>query len=238
MKTVSDQAESDVSPVNQNINRIFSGIAERYDLFKTLLSGGKERIWKASLFQQFVPSLPQQWLDIATGTGDFFLLAPHDCRKMVGFDQNEKMLQIAKNRNTGKNIEWISGDLNDLPFDSNSFDLITVGYGLRYANTIEHFADRCFHLLRSGGKFFAFDVGLPAKVLRPPWFAYLFLACTLYGTVLNGKPTIYWHLWQSLRNFPGQMEVSMLFRKVGFSTVIYKNEMLGTMFGLYAEKSQ
>jgi demethylmenaquinone methyltransferase/2-methoxy-6-polyprenyl-1,4-benzoquinol methylase len=222
-----------------NSNAVFTSIAERYDFMKGLLSGGQELRWKASLFRMYVPDLPERWLDIATGTGDFFWITP-DCvgRLLIGFDRNWDMLQLARTRLRRLDIHWVSGDLNELPFQTESVDLITIGYGLRYCDDIPRFARACHRALRPGGKVFAFDVGHPSPLLRPIWYTYLFSVGTILGTLLHGKPRTYWHLWQSLKRFPGQDKVCSIFEGAGFSRVGRTNVMNGTMFGFYAEKAR
>jgi demethylmenaquinone methyltransferase/2-methoxy-6-polyprenyl-1,4-benzoquinol methylase len=216
---------------------IFSSIAHRYDLMKTLLSGGQEPRWKAAMFKRCVPDPPERWLDIATGTGEFFRFAS-DCPDgmMIGFDRNREMLQVARSKNYRGRVFWVLGDLDDLPFRKESVDLITVGYGLRYCSDIQRFAHDCFALVRPGGRIFSFDVGHPSAALKPIWYAYLFCTGTILGTLLHGKPTTYWHLWQTLRAFPGQKQVCRLFKLAGFQEVFFHNLLNGMMYGHCAEK--
>lgn len=214
------------------VDLIFATIAGRYDFTTRALSLGQEQRWKRKAVS-LVPNngAQKRILDLATGTGDFplrFREAGFEAQ-LVGLDRNPKMLEIARQKcNRDHRVNFILGDLPQIPLKDHSFDVITMGYGLRYVSDIRQTLEEVFRLLRSGGMFVCLDFGLPKNHLyRRVCFGYLLLIGTLWGLVLHRKADTYWHIVESLRAYPGQEPVKRWLREVGFSKIDLREQMGG-----------
>jgi demethylmenaquinone methyltransferase/2-methoxy-6-polyprenyl-1,4-benzoquinol methylase len=220
-------------------NHVFGVIANRYNLMKFILSFGLERRWKSEHFCSLIGQVPTKCLDIATGTGDFIEMLTRDggSHFVVAFDLTDEMLQIARASCPHTSAVFVRGDLNHLPFTDGSFELVTIGYGLRYCLDTRRFLESVHRTLRPGGRFFCFDVGHPdGKFLRAVWFIYLYVSGSILGTVLHGNPATYWHLVRSLQMFPGQSEICDLLSDVGFRKVRSVDVFKGMMSAISCHK--
>jgi len=214
------------------VDLIFATIAGRYDVTTRALSLGQEQRWKRKAVS-LVPNngAQKRILDLATGTGDFplrFREAGFDAQ-LVGLDRNSKMLGIARQKCTQRRlVNFVLGDLMQIPLKDHSFDVITMGYGLRYVSDIRQTLREVFRLLRSGGMFVCLDFGLPKnRVYRRVCFGYLLLFGSLWGLVLHRKADTYWHIVESLRAYPGQETIKSWLQEVGFSRIDLREQMGG-----------
>lgn len=210
----------------------FATIAGKYDFMTRSLSFGQEQRWKAKA----VSLIPKDGgetsiLDLASGTGDFPLhirgagfRAP-----IIGLDRNPKMLEVSRQKCAGQpRIEFIQGDLMEIPFKDQSFDAITMGYGLRYVVDIRHTLKEVYRLLTQGGIFVCLDFGIPKiRFYRHLCFGYLLLLGTLWGLLLHGKGNTYWHIVESLMSYPGQEVVKAWLEEVGFDKIETREQLGG-----------
>ncbi len=218
------------------VDPIFATIARKYDFMKKMLSLGQELRWKAKTIH-LIPKngKMERILDLASGTGDFplYLRKNGFQAPIIGVDRNPKMLGVAMQRCAQKPvIRFVQGDLMQIPLKDNSFDVITMGYGLRYVTDIGQTLREVFRLLRTGGIFVCLDFGVPKNLfLKRISFGYLLLFGTFWGIVLHGKKDIYWHIVESLNAYPGQESVKNSFQEVGF-TEIKLHEHLGGIIAI------
>lgn len=214
------------------VDRIFATIAAKYDFMTRALSLGQEQRWKRKSVS-LVPNNGAQnrILDLATGTGDFPLRFRQTGfeSQLVGLDRNPKMLGIARQKcNRDHRVNFILGDLMQIPLKDHSFDVITIGYGLRYVSDIPQTLKEVYRLLRSGGMFVCLDFGLPKNHLyRRVCIGYLLLFGSLWGLFLHRKANTYWHIVESLRAYPGQETIKSWLQEVGFSKIELREQMGG-----------
>ncbi len=205
------------------VDPIFATIARRYDLVGRLFSLGQGQLWKKKSVGLISTNHPQRILDLACGTGDF----PIHLRRagfeapIVGLDRNPAMLEVAREKCSRlPRITFIQGDLMHISLKDQSFDVVTMGYGLRYPADIRAILKEVFRLLRSGGIFVAMDFGLPRNTLyRRICFGYLLCFGSLVGLLLHRKADTYWHIVESLRVYPGQEAVRKWLGEAGFAKV-------------------
>lgn len=214
------------------VDPTFATIAAKYDFMTRALSLGQEQRWKTKAIS-LIPKNGglRRVLDLATGTGDFPIHL-HDAGfdvPIIGLDRNSKMLDIAMQKCARQpRTSFIQGDLMQIPFKDHSFDVITMGYGLRYVVDIGQTLKETFRLLRSGGLFVCLDFGVPRNDLyRRLCFGYLLLLGTLWGLVLHGKRDTYWHIVESLNAYPGQEKVRRCLEEVGFSKIELREQLGG-----------
>jgi ubiquinone/menaquinone biosynthesis C-methylase UbiE len=143
-------------------------------------------------------------------------------------DRSLPMLAVAREKCSGlSRISFIPADLMHIPIKDRSFDVVTMGYGLRYLADIRSVLGEVFRLLGSRGVFVAMDFGLPRNLLyRKICFGYLLGFGSLVGLLLHRKPDTYWHIVESLKVYPGQEAVRQWLEAAGFVEVEMR-ELLG-----------
>jgi demethylmenaquinone methyltransferase/2-methoxy-6-polyprenyl-1,4-benzoquinol methylase len=207
------------SPENKReyVRRLFSTIAPRYDLITVLLSFGQDRRWKrrlASLHDVAGRSV----LDLATGTGDIaYEIADRGAAHVVALDITHRMLQRAALKRPGRRVAFVTGDMMALPFSDASFDLVTVGYGLRNVPLLETAFTEAARVLRTDGVLLSLDFNKPQRrIVRGVYLTYLSIVGSLLGTLLHGDADTYRYIPESIKRWPGSEGVCAVARSHGF----------------------
>ena len=223
------------------VRGIFDSVAPHYDLMNDLMSGGIHRLWKAEMITLLKPRPGQRLIDVAGGTGDIALralprLVPEGGLvadqvgpgRAVVCDSNERMLEIGRARALDRGIlagiEWLGADAERLPFAERSFDLYTIGFGLRNVTRIEAALAEARRVLKPGGRFLCLEF-TPAvtPLLQPLYDSYSFLVVPLLGQIVAGDRAAYTYLVESIRGFPRQSELAELIAAAGLGQVRYRN---------------
>jgi demethylmenaquinone methyltransferase/2-methoxy-6-polyprenyl-1,4-benzoquinol methylase len=227
---------------NRYTDSIFQRVAPRYDRLTRLLSLGQDVQWKRLIVSLLPPESDEtRILDLATGTADFPILLRRAGRSatIVGMDRSGAMLERAKEKCAGlERVSFARGDLNALPLAPNSFDVVLLGYGLRYLDDLRSAMASIHGALRPGGVFLSLDFGLPpSRTFRGVCLSYLFAVGTLWGIVLHGRLDTYWHIVESLRAYPGQGALGRAMEEAGFGRVMIAEQMGGISVLARAEKT-
>lgn len=215
---------------------MFAGIAKRYDLANTLLSGGACHYWARKLVRLVAKEKPQQIADLATGSGDIaFALCKRLPEAEIGaYDFCEAMLDVARERqqrqNTQPEIRFAFGDCMQLPLESDSTDALTIAYGVRNFEDRPRGLRELHRILRPGGKAFILEFTQPATLFRPFYYLYLKLALPLIAWAITGDRKAYDYLAGSIESFPPKEKLSEELRAAGFSEV----RALGLTFSIVA----
>jgi demethylmenaquinone methyltransferase/2-methoxy-6-polyprenyl-1,4-benzoquinol methylase len=185
----------------------------------------------------------QPALDVCCGTGDIALALARGGSEVTGLDFSRAMLEIAENRrpkNTQSatpNPKFIQGDAQQLPFPENSFDAVTVGYGLRNLSSWETGLGEMLRVARPGGRLVVLDFGKPSNaVWRTIYYAHLKLTVPLLGWLFCGNADAYAYILESLKHFPAQEGVAAKMRELNLSNVRVINLLGGAMAINYGEK--
>lgn len=211
---------------------VFTTIAARYDFMAKALSLGLERRWK----EKAVGLIPQNGqdkkiLDLASGTAEFplCLSAAGLPAQIIGLERNPRMLERAMQKCAGKRrIGFVQGDLTTIPFKDGSFEVVTMGYGLRYVADIRAILKGIFRLLKSGGIFVCLEFGLPKNpIYRRFCLGYLLFGGSLWGLLLHGRLDTYWHIVESLLAYPGQETLKGWLQEVGFREIALQEQLGG-----------
>ncbi|MBL6765961.1 MAG: bifunctional demethylmenaquinone methyltransferase/2-methoxy-6-polyprenyl-1,4-benzoquinol methylase UbiE [Verrucomicrobiae bacterium] len=221
------------------VNELFDRIAPRYDLINDIQSAGLHRVWKKWLWMLAQPKPGEKILDLCTGTGDIaFLFADHG-HDVTGLDFSAEMLRVANQRKTStQRIEFLRGDAMNTPFPDQSFDVITIGYGLRNLADYGKALLEMKRLLRPGGRLLILDFGKPDNFfLRAAYYVYLHLAVPIFGQIFCGNRAAYAYILESLKHYPAQRGVDDLLDAVGLENRRVVNFFGGTMSINYAEKN-
>ena len=221
------------------VSQLFARIAARYDLLNDIQSLGWHRVWKRRLISLAQPRPGQKALDICCGTGDLaFALAERNV-ETIGLDFSKEMLEVARRRRSKMHSgtqsvavppEFIEGDAQQLPFGDNSFDIVTVGYGLRNLANWEIGLREMHRVAKPGGRVFVLDFGKPPNsVLRTIYFGYLRTVVPVLGLVFCGDASAYAYILESLKHYPAQEGVVEGMRGLGMKDVRVVNFLGGIM---------
>lgn len=209
-----------------HVRRLFSTIADRYDLITVLLSYGQDARWKRRLVASAAVRPGERCLDLACGTGDLaFGLARRGAR-VVGLDITPRMLELAAARQGAQplpiehQVRFVLGDMGALPSLDGRFDVVTTGYGLRNVPDLGTAVDEIVRVLRPGGRLLSLDFNRPSWApLRAAYLAYLTVVGSLLGWALHGDPDTYRYIPASIRRYPGADGVADLLQAKGFADV-------------------
>jgi demethylmenaquinone methyltransferase/2-methoxy-6-polyprenyl-1,4-benzoquinol methylase len=242
---VSSLDDAFVSPQSkrQYVRRLFSTIADRYDLITRVLSYGQDARWKARLVAMAKVQPGERALDLACGTGDIALAVAARGARALGLDITHRMLQLGRlrasgastsakataDRSAGQAVRFIGGDMTSLPFRSASFDLVTTGYGLRNVPDLEAALDEIARVLKPRGRLLSLDFNRPeSAVIRGAYLAYLTVVGSSLGWVLHRDPDTYRYIPASIRRYPGARGVAAKMEARGFTDV----RIVPLLFGL------
>ena len=214
------------------VRGVFDSVAPRYDLMNDLMSLGLHRAWKAFTVLAADLRPGQAVLDIAGGTGD---LARAFARKVgpgglvVHTDINAAMLGVGRNRllDAGVVLPTVVCDAEKLPFESESFDRVSVGFGLRNMTHKDRALAEMHRVLRPGGKLLVLEFSRVAPPLEKAYDWYSFNILPRLGRLVAGDEASYRYLAESIRMHPGQEELKALMKKAGFGHVDYHNLTAG-----------
>ena len=205
------------------VGDLFASIARRYDLLNDLQSFGMHRIWKRRVAGLAGVKAGNRALDLCCGTGDIAFALARAGAEVTGLDFSEKMLEVARVRlgnSNGANVNFIQGDAEQLAFADNSFDAVTMGYGLRNLSSWERGLREMVRVAKPGGRIVVLDFGKPANALwRNIYFAHLKCSVPLIGLVFCGNPQAYAYILESLKHYPAQRVVADKMRELGLTNV-------------------
>ncbi len=210
------------------VRALFDRIAPRYDLINDLQSFGLHRIWKRRLLEIARAREGILALDVCCGTGDIAQALKAAGAQVVGCDFSRSMLGVALQRDAAGH--YVQADALALPFPDRSFELITIGYGLRNLADLHAGCAELLRVLKPGGRLVILDFGKPQNVLwRTFYFAYLRLIVPLFGLLFCGDAAAYSYILASLEKYPAQEGVAGAFREMGCETVEVYNFLGGIM---------
>jgi demethylmenaquinone methyltransferase / 2-methoxy-6-polyprenyl-1,4-benzoquinol methylase len=195
---------------------MFDRIAPVYDVMNRLMTAGLDQRWRR-LTARTVVRPGDRVLDACCGTGDLAVAAHREgAAEVVGLDFSERMLERARRKMPG--IEWVRGDLLELPFPDASFDAATVGFGVRNVTDLERSLAELRRVLRPGGRLGILEITRPRGLLRLFYRLWFDVLIPLAGKILPGGKA-YTYLPASVRRFPGPAELADLLRAQGFVDV-------------------
>ncbi len=226
------------------VNDLFAAIARRYDLINDLQSFGLHRLWKRRVIRLSRIKNGDRALDLCCGTGDIALALARRGAATTGLDFSAKMLEVAVKRNQAPepgaqppNPAFIQGDAQQIPFPDNSFDIVTVGYGLRNLASWERGLDEMHRVAKSGARLIVLDFGKPANALwRALYFTHLKCSVPLIGLLFAGNAQAYAYILESLKHYPAQLAVAEKMRALKLKDVRVINLLGGAMAINYGEK--
>lgn len=218
----------------QKVNDLFARVAPRYDLINDLQSLGLHRAWKRRVVRMAAIQPGDRALDLCCGTGDIaFALADAGAR-VDAIDFSAAMLDVARKRSReNRGIippAFDVGDAQQLPFAANTFNAVTVGYGLRNLSDWEAGLREMHRVAVPGGRLLVLDFGKPDNaVWRSFYFAYLRHAVPIFGRLFCGDAATHAYILESLQRYPAQRGVAEAMRRLGCADVCVVNLLGGAM---------
>jgi demethylmenaquinone methyltransferase/2-methoxy-6-polyprenyl-1,4-benzoquinol methylase len=215
----------------KRVGSVFASVAGKYDVMNDLMSFGVHRLWKHFTLSLTGLKPGQQALDVAGGSGDLALGMLRQVGKegrVVLSDINPAMLAVGRDRLLDLgfvgNVGCLLADAERLPFDDNSFNCVTIGFGLRNV-TDKAAALRSMHrVLKPGGQLLVLEFSTPvAPSLKPLYDAYSFNVLPLLGRLVAGDAASYRYLAESIRMHPNQATLLEMLRTAGFQETRYHN---------------
>jgi demethylmenaquinone methyltransferase / 2-methoxy-6-polyprenyl-1,4-benzoquinol methylase len=209
---------------SQRVRSVFDSVADKYDLMNDLMSLGLHRVWKAYTVAVAAPRAGDKVLDVAGGTGD---LARAMARRVgntgvvVHTDINHSMLGAGRARliDAGLVLPTVLCDAEALPFDSGTFDLVTVAFGLRNMTRKDRALSEMGRVLRPGGRLLVLEFSKVAEPLRKAYDWYSFRVLPKLGQWVAGDGASYRYLAESIRVHPDQGELRAMMKVAGFGHV-------------------
>jgi demethylmenaquinone methyltransferase / 2-methoxy-6-polyprenyl-1,4-benzoquinol methylase len=219
------------------VGDLFATIAPRYDLINDLQSFGLHRRWKQLLVKMAEVKPGQKALDICCGTGDIAFALHQAGADVTGLDFSPAMLAAARERaeklsaaRGTPSLEFMTGDVMQIPFEVDSFDVVSVGYGLRNLESWERGLAEMVRVAKPGGKVLVLEFGKPENGLwRRLFFIYLRSVVPFLGAILCKDSAAMAYIYESLLAYPAQRGVAEKMKELGCRDVQIRNLLGGAM---------
>ncbi|MDG0995625.1 MAG: bifunctional demethylmenaquinone methyltransferase/2-methoxy-6-polyprenyl-1,4-benzoquinol methylase UbiE [Gammaproteobacteria bacterium] len=218
------------SEKTERVREVFESVASKYDVMNDLMSFGLHRLWKKFTLQLAGIRPGQCVLDLAGGTGDLAYAIRNKMGaegRVICSDINAEMLAEGRakiiNKGSIGEIEYVLADAEALPFPDNSFDLITMAFGLRNVTVKERCLASAYAKLKPGGKFIVLEFSKPHAFLKPAYDLYSFSILPRMGQLVANDADSYRYLAESIRMHPDQESLQTMFNDAGFDRCKFIN---------------
>lgn len=209
----------------QQVTQMFDTISNEYDGLNRVISFGIDIKWRKKVVDIIAKTHPKRILDIATGTGDLAInLTQTDATEIIGLDISAGMLDVGRKKITSKNldnkIQMILGDSENIPYEDNSFDAITVAFGVRNFEHLEKGLSEILRVLKPNGIFVILETSVPTKTpFRQGYKLYSKFILPTIGKLFSKDRVAYSYLSESASVFPYGEALNNILRKTGFNNV-------------------
>ncbi|MGO4921501.1 bifunctional demethylmenaquinone methyltransferase/2-methoxy-6-polyprenyl-1,4-benzoquinol methylase UbiE [Maribacter spongiicola] len=239
---VTPYKDSDLGKKEQ-VTKMFDTISKNYDGLNRVISFGIDIKWRKKVVEILKKEQPNSILDIATGTGDLAIaLISTGAKKIVGLDISPGMLSVGKDKVKEKNlnntIEMVVGDSENLLFEDNSFDAVTVSFGVRNFETLEKGMSEILRVLKPNGSLVVLETSVPTKTpYKQGYHFYTKNILPLIGKLFSKDNSAYGYLSESASVFPHGENFNNILREIGFIDVTNKPQTFGVASIYVAKKA-
>ncbi len=221
----------------RSVRKIFAEVPATYELVNHVLTGGLDILWRRRAAKVAATVAGGKWADMCTGTGEMAAclsrLAPEGTL-IYGVDFSEPMLAEARKKAEAERIEFVAGDIKELPFDDASLDLVTMSFATRNINLSRDILIRSFaeyyRTLRPGGCFVNVETSQPpCRLVRRCFHAHIKLFVKAVGGRVSGSRAAYAYLASTIPRFYGAEELADIMREAGFEKVTFRRCLFGAV---------
>ncbi len=227
----------------EQVTKMFDTISEEYDGLNRVISFGIDVKWRNKVVKLVGDSEPKNILDIATGTGDLAInLIETSATEIIGLDISDGMLEVGRKKIKSKSldgiIKMVIGDSEDLPFEDNTFDAITVAFGVRNFMNLEKGLSEILRVLKPKGIFVILETSVPTKTpFKQGYKLYSKFILPTIGKAFSKDRSAYKYLSESASVFPFGEELNNILRQIGFINVKDQPQTFGVATIYTASKS-
>ena len=226
----------------EQVAKMFDTISKEYDGLNRVISFGIDIKWRKKVVEIIGKSYPDKILDIATGTGDLAInLTKTKASKIIGLDISEGMLNVGRKKieklQLNNQIEMVFGDSENIPFENNYFDAITVAFGVRNFENLEKGLSEIYRVLKPTGTFVVLETSVPTKTpYKQGYKLYSTKILPTIGKLFSKYKSAYKYLSDSAASFPHGKAFNNILEKIGFINVENKPQTFGVASIYIAKK--
>ncbi len=218
----------------QQVAAMFDDIAFKYDFLNRFLSAGIDIKWRKKAIKQLISLQPKKMLDVATGTADVAIMASgilHP-QKIIGIDISDGMLDVGRKKidkaGLQQIIELLNGDSETINFENDSFDAVTVAFGVRNFQHLEKGLSEIYRVLKPGGKLVVLEFSKPKMPgVKGMYNLYMKIVCPNVGKLFSKNRNAYKYLDESIQKFPEGKNFTKILDNLGYSNTYCKPLSLG-----------
>lgn len=215
-------ATADLSKRPDEVSAMFDGVARKYDRTNAVLSAGNSWLWRLQTVRAIAPQAGERILDVAAGTGTSSAAIARSGAQVVAVDFSPGMIEIGRAKHPS--IEFVEADAEALPFTANTFDAVTISFGLRNVEDPRKALKEMHRVLKPGGRVVVCEFSTPPQaLLRAGYRAYLRRVMPAVAKLASSNPEAYTYLADSIKDWPDQVTLSQWLRGAGFTRVAYRN---------------
>lgn len=214
----------------EKVHGVFEKIYDQYDSMNSIISFNRHKAWRKDVMKQMNVQQGKDALDVCTGTGDWAVSLAHEVGqkgKVIGLDFSENMLKVAKEKKTELKLDHLSfihGNAMELPFEDNTFDYVTIGFGLRNVPDYMTVLQELNRVVKPSGKVVCLETSQPTLFgFRQLYYFYFKFIMPLFGRLFAKSYDEYTWLHDSAKDFPNKIELKNMFIKAGFKHVKVKS---------------
>lgn len=229
----------------KQVERMFDSIAHSYDLLNHTLSLGIDRRWRKAAIRSLKPYAPKRMLDVATGTGDFALLATRELQPeaLLGVDLSEGMMNVGRKKVKEAGLDHVicfqREDCLQLSLPDASFDAVTVAYGIRNFEDLDRGLREMWRVLRPGGRLVIIELTSPVRFpMKQLFWFYSHVFMPTLGKLISRDSRAYTYLPATMEAFPQGEVMQQILQKAGFGDVRFKRFTFGLSTLYTAERPQ
>ena len=203
------------------VKDMFNNISSKYDRINQVMTLNMDQNWRQTVYNLSMQENPKKIIDIATGTGDIALCFAKDDVKVIGIDNARQMLDIANQKKSSfKNIQFQLEDAENMSFENNSFDVATVGFGVRNFEDLNKGLNQIKRILKPGKKLIILETAVPSFfLLRLGYLFYTKMVVPFLGKIIAGNQQAYNYLSNSAEQFPHGKDFKEILEMNGFTDV-------------------
>lgn len=218
----------------KQVEQMFDSIAHSYDLLNHLLSMGIDKHWRRAAINSLKPFAPRKMLDVATGTGDFAIMSAKELQpeSLLGVDLSEGMMDVArekvKKEGLEQTISFKQEDCMQLTFPDDSFDALTVAYGIRNFEDLDRGLREMRRVLKPSGRLVIIELTSPQRFpMKQLFWLYSHVLMPLVGKIVSHDSKAYTYLPATMEAFPQGEVMSEILKKAGFTDIRFKRFTFG-----------